>query len=162
MNSRDMVEEFFRAFGDGDRIADPGRTASFDRVDDARVELRMDLIAEEFGELVGAVLGAEARTVVDEAWQKARTHDTRERDIVETADASGDLTYVILGLDIETGIPTSEVFAEIHRSNMSKLGEDGSAIYSDGTDGKPVGKIVKGPHFFRPDIQGVLEGGASS
>jgi predicted HAD superfamily Cof-like phosphohydrolase len=45
-----------------------------------------------------------------------------------------------------------EVFAEIQRSNMSKLGEDGQPIYRED------GKVMKGPNYFRPDIASILEG----
>jgi len=35
-----------------------------------------------------------------------------------------------------------EVFNEIQRSNMSKLGEDGKPIYRED------GKVLKGPNYF--------------
>ncbi len=48
------------------------------------------------------------------------------------------------------GINLDEVLAEVQRSNMSKLGEDGKPIYRED------GKVLKGPNFFQPDIAGVL------
>ena len=45
---------------------------------------------------------------------------------------------------------------------MSKLGEDGKPIVSDGAmlrsgwSPAPVGKLMKGADFFPPDIRGVL------
>ena len=38
-------------------------------------------------------------------------------------------------------------FEEVHRSNMSKLGEDGKPIR------RPEdGKVMKGPNYFKPDM----------
>jgi hypothetical protein len=42
-------------------------------------------------------------------------------DIVGAADAIGDLLYVVFGAAVAYGIDIEPVFAEIHRSNMSKL-----------------------------------------
>lgn len=67
-------------------------------------------------------------------------------DIVEVADAIGDLLYVVYGTAVECGIDADKVFAEVHRSNMTK---DASVVREDG-------KIMKGPHFSPPDIAGVL------
>ena len=44
-----------------------------------------------------------------------------------------------------------EVTREIHRSNMSKLGENGRPIYRED------GKIQKGPNYFKPDLASVLD-----
>lgn len=49
------------------------------------------------------------------------------------------------------GINLDEVLQEIQRSNLSKLGEDGKPIYRED------GKVLKGPNFFTPDIESVLE-----
>ena len=72
------------------------------------------------------------------------------KDIVEVADALADLLYVVYGAGHAFGIDLDECFLEVHRSNMSKLGEDG----------KPVkrfdGKIMKGPGFFAPDLESIL------
>ena len=48
-------------------------------------------------------------------------------DLVEVADALGDMLYILCGTIIEHGMQhkIEEVFDEIQRSNMSKLGEDG-------------------------------------
>jgi predicted HAD superfamily Cof-like phosphohydrolase len=43
-----------------------------------------------------------------------------------------------------------EVFEEIQRSNMSKLGSDGKPIY------RKDGKVLKGPNYFKPDIAKIL------
>ncbi|MDP5159004.1 MAG: nucleoside triphosphate pyrophosphohydrolase family protein [Flaviramulus sp.] len=74
-------------------------------------------------------------------------------DLVEVADALGDMLYILCGTIIEHGMQhkIDEVFDEIQRSNMSKLGEDGEPIYRDD------GKVLKGPNYFNPDIQSILK-----
>ena len=74
-------------------------------------------------------------------------------DLVEVADALGDLLYILCGTIIEHGMQykIEEVFDEIQRSNMSKLGEDGNPIYRED------GKVLKGPNYFKPNISDILE-----
>lgn len=73
-------------------------------------------------------------------------------DIVEVADALGDMLYILCGTIIEHGLQhkIEEVFDEIQRSNMSKLGEDGQPIYRED------GKVMKGPNYFKPDFSKLL------
>ena len=74
-------------------------------------------------------------------------------DIVGIADALGDQLYILCGTILKHGLQDKivEVFNEIQRSNMSKLGEDGKPIFRED------GKILKGPNYFRPNIQSILE-----
>ena len=74
-------------------------------------------------------------------------------DMVEVADALGDMLYILCGTIIEHGMQhkIEAVFEEIQRSNMSKLGEDGQPIYRED------GKVLKGPNYFKPNIQQILE-----
>jgi len=74
-------------------------------------------------------------------------------DLVEVADALGDMLYILCGTIIEHGLQhkIEEVFEEIQRSNMSKLGEDGEPIYRED------GKVLKGPNYFKPHIKEILE-----
>lgn len=95
-----------------------------------RVALRLDLIFEETQELVVAVSAY---------------------DIIEVADALADLLYVTYGAALEFGIPIDRIFEEVHRSNMTKLGEDGQPLYREGD-----AKVLKGPNYERPNIEGVL------
>lgn len=75
------------------------------------------------------------------------------KDLVEVADALGDMLYILCGTIIEHGMQhkIEEVFNEIQKSNMSKLGADGNPIYRED------GKVLKGPNYFRPDIQTILD-----
>ena len=77
----------------------------------------------------------------------------QENDLVEVADALGDMLYILCGTIIEHGMQDKieEVFNEIQRSNMSKLGEDGKPIYRED------GKVLKGPNYFKPNIAEILE-----
>jgi len=74
-------------------------------------------------------------------------------DLVEVADALGDMLYILCGTIIEHGMQhkIDEIFDEIQRSNMSKLGADGKPIYRED------GKVLKGPNFFTPKIAAILE-----
>jgi predicted HAD superfamily Cof-like phosphohydrolase len=74
-------------------------------------------------------------------------------DLVGIADALGDQLYIIYGTILKHGLQhkIEEVFREIHRSNMSKLGADGKPIYRED------GKILKGPSYFRPNIKAIIE-----
>lgn len=138
-----LVRQFHKTYGLP--VVDDGPS-----VDRDRVHMRMGLIAEEFAELTGAVYGAEARRIVEVAFDQAVGTDDGTRDTVEVADALGDLTYVIYGMALEMGIPMGDVLAEIQASNLSKLGADGMPIYRED------GKVLKGPDFFDPNIAGVL------
>ena len=73
-------------------------------------------------------------------------------DLVEVADALGDMLYILCGTIIEHGMQhkIEEVFDEIQRSNMSKLGENGEPVYRDD------GKVLKGPNYFKPNIGDIL------
>lgn len=95
-------------------------------------ELRFNLMKEENEEYLEAV---------------------QNNDIVEIADALGDMLYILCGTILEHGLQhkIEEVFDEIQRSNMSKLGEDGKPIYRED------GKVMKGPNYFKPDFTKILQ-----
>ena len=77
----------------------------------------------------------------------------QKNDLVEVADALGDMLYILCGTILSHGMQhkITDVFKEIQRSNMSKLGPDGKPIYRED------GKVLKGPNYFKPDIAAVLE-----
>jgi predicted HAD superfamily Cof-like phosphohydrolase len=76
----------------------------------------------------------------------------QNNDLVEIADALGDMLYILCGTIIEHGLQEKieAVFDEIQRSNMSKLGEDGTPIYRED------GKVMKGPNYFKPNFETIL------
>ena len=77
----------------------------------------------------------------------------QNNDLVEIADALGDMMYILCGTIIEHGLQDKieAVFDEIQRSNMSKLGEDGNPIYRED------GKVMKGPNYFKPNFSEILK-----
>ncbi|MGB5819739.1 MAG: nucleoside triphosphate pyrophosphohydrolase family protein [Saonia sp.] len=120
------VERFHRSFGLGvseTLKADLGPTKNM---------LRFNLMDEENKEYLEAA---------------------NENDLIEIADALGDMLYILCGTILEHGMQykIEEVFEEIQRSNMSKLGVDGKPIYRED------GKVLKGPNYFKPNIKAVLD-----
>jgi predicted HAD superfamily Cof-like phosphohydrolase len=77
----------------------------------------------------------------------------RDNNLVEIADALGDMLYILCGTIVEHGLQhkIEDVFDEIQRSNMSKLGEDGKPIYRED------GKVLKGPNYFKPSFEEILK-----
>lgn len=77
----------------------------------------------------------------------------KEGNLTLIADALGDKMYILFGTIIAHGLQykIEEVFDEIHRSNMSKLDDDGKPIY------RADGKILKSQNYFLPDIKSILE-----
>ena len=120
------VKEFHTAFGLGvseSPKADLGAQTNL---------LRFNLMKEENEEYLEAV---------------------QNNDLVEIADALGDMLYILCGTILEHGLQhkIEAVFDEIQRSNMSKLGEDGNPIYRED------GKVMKGPNYFKPDFDSILK-----
>jgi predicted HAD superfamily Cof-like phosphohydrolase len=77
----------------------------------------------------------------------------KENDIVEVADALGDMLYILCGTILTHGMQhkIEEVFDAIQESNMSKLNKDGKPIYRED------GKVLKGPNYFKPDIKNIFK-----
>ena len=122
----EAVAEFHTSFGLGvsqEMKADLGESKNL---------LRFNLMKEENEEYLEAV---------------------KNNDLVETADALGDMLYILCGTILEHGLQhkIEEVFEEIQRSNMSKLGEDGKPIYRED------GKVMKGPNYFKPNFEEILK-----
>lgn len=122
----ESVEAFHRAFGLG-VSASPTVALS-----EETIRLRFNLMQEENKEYLEAA---------------------QNRDLVEVADALGDMLYILCGTILEHGMQhkIEEVFREIQRSNMSKLGADGKPIYRED------GKVLKGPNYSAPDISRIIE-----
>ena len=94
--------------------------------DDKILQLRIDLIKEELKEFQEAI---------------------NNKDLLEIADALTDILYVTYGAGHSFGIDLDKCFAEVQRSNMSKLGENGKPIYNE------HGKVMKGPKYFKPNLK---------
>ena len=76
----------------------------------------------------------------------------QQGDLVEVADALGDMLYILCGTIISHGMQykIEEVFDEIHDSNMSKLDENGMPIFRED------GKVLKGSDYFKPNLKDIL------
>ena len=122
----DYVEKFHDTFGI------PNEYSPIATINKNLIDLRFRLMAEENEEYLEA----------------AKTGN-----LVEVADALGDMMYILCGTILSHGMQykIEEVFEEIQRSNMSKLGEDGRPIYRDD------GKILKGPYYFKPNIKNIID-----
>lgn len=121
------VQEFHESFGLGVSHSPIAKLSA------RKLKLRFDLMDEE-----------------NKEYLEAAEND----DLVEVADALGDMLYILCGTILEHGMQykIEEVFNEIQRSNMSKLGADGKPIYRED------GKVMKGPGYFKPDIESILNG----
>jgi predicted HAD superfamily Cof-like phosphohydrolase len=77
----------------------------------------------------------------------------KNQDIVEIADALGDILYITFGTIMRHGLQNKiqEVFDEIQRSNMSKLDDEGLPIFRED------GKILKSKNYFKPNIKAILD-----
>lgn len=142
------VREFHEAF-EHPISYDPGQPPSIEQR-----ALRVRMLAEELVELARA-FGVQMKVDSTEAGDETacvlvRPSDGAKYDPVESADALGDLRYLVDGGNLICGFPGELVLAEIHRSNMSKLGEDGKPVR------RADGKTLKGPNYTKPDIRRVL------
>ena len=128
----DVVEEFHRAFGHP-----VGVKGSSDII-----VLRNRLIEEEYDELKDELASA----MVDLDTKGQISPKTKARILKELAD----LQYVISGLAVSLGLPLQVAFVRVHKSNMSKLGEDGRPVYRED------GKILKGPNYQPVDLEDLV------
>jgi len=122
MSNFNDVKTFMKTYGQEVRTR-----ASFP--EDKIVKLRYDLLKEELDELEVAI---------------------KEKNLVEVADALTDILYVAYGAGCAFGIDLDKCFAEVQKSNMSKLGTDGKPIYNES------GKVMKGPNYIKPNLKQFL------
>ncbi len=96
-----------------------------------RAFLRLQLIQEEVSELARAL---------------------QNQNLVAALDALTDTQYVLDGTYLSLGLADLKLpaFREVQRSNMTKLGADGSPLISD------AGRVVKGPDFEPPKLKELL------
>lgn len=127
-NKISAVQEFHESFGLGVSHTPVAKLSP------QKLKLRFDLMDEENKEYLEAA---------------------ENNDLVEVADALGDMLYILCGTILEHGMQykIEDVFNEIQRSNMSKLGADGKPIYRED------GKVMKGPNYFKPNIASILDEG---
>ena len=93
-------------------------------------KLRLSLIREELEELSDAI---------------------NKQNLLEVADALTDILYVTYGAGHAFGINLDKCFDEVQSSNMSKLDANGKPIYNE------FGKVMKGPNYFKPNLEKFLK-----
>lgn len=108
----------------------PRRATPSIEISDALARLRVTLLEEECGEFASA---------------------TEARDLVAIADALADVVYIAYGTAITYGIDLDLVLSEVHRSNMSKLDDNGKPIT------RADGKVLKSERYTPPNVQAMLQ-----
>ena len=117
----DLVREFHLAFG-------PDAPAVPSEVPPGTAATRSRLLAEEAAEVA----------------------EVAEGPLDRLAHELADVVYVAYGTALVHGIDLDAVIAEIHRSNMTKIGPDGQVARRED------GKVLKGDHYRAPDVARVL------
>ena len=118
----DLVREFHLAFG-----LDARTTPA--RVSPALAAHRGELLAEEAAEAFDVAVSGPLDRLAHEL---------------------ADVVYIAYGTALVHGIDLDAVIAEIHRSNMTKLGPEGQVSR------RADGKVLKGEHYEAPDVSAVL------
>jgi len=115
-----QVLEFYDAFGHP-------KSESPKYLETHRLIMRHNILTEEVVELLNAGVHG---------------------DLANVGDAIIDCMYILIGTAIEFGLSDklTAMFDEVHKSNMSKLGEDGKPIYRED------GKVMKGPNYKKPNL----------
>ncbi len=93
------------------------------------VDLRIRLLREEVAEYAEAMVAGDLAHAIKELT---------------------DVLYVTMGAAVTMGIDIEPFFAEVQRSNMTKLWPDGKPHYDAG------GKVVKPDTYSKADIESVL------
>lgn len=127
------------------------------RVAQEKVELFMERLNEptpERPELGSYPEGQRRADFIEEELNEYR-HALENGDLVQIADALGDLLYVVIGTGVHHGIQLEPVFEEVHRSNMTKTPEDAKTVKTLPT-GQEVKRCTKGPNYEAPRLAELL------
>jgi len=125
----EMVKEFHKSFLKNDPETPIDITKETPELLNM-VKLRKNLIEEEYNEVMYELTEVES--------------------IEHIAKELVDLLYVVYGTGSEFGIDLDKCFAEVHRSNMSKLGDDGKPIVRED------GKFLKSDRYEKPNLKRIL------
>lgn len=110
------------------------------------IAARLHTFADETSSVAassGDMLLARAAMAMEELAEWLSAHG--RGDLIAAADAWADRAYVLLGDAVAAGLPAEKLFAEVHRSNMTKE-----------PDSAGSGKAVKGASYNPPRIADVL------
>lgn len=123
IKEQEMVRTFHKTFGS--ELNDHPQEIS-----EAEAALRIHLMEEELREVITAM-----------AYE----------DLAAVAKELADLLYVVYGAGAAYGIDLEPVFEAVHKSNMSKMPEDGMVKYREDR------KIIKPATYAPPDIKSIIE-----
>lgn len=138
----ELISEFHQAFDNG--YKDP------EIQNRDRVLLRGKLMLEELLEVFNE-LGLHVGISPENDLKVFHARHPKPINKAKVAKELADLLYVTYGSGDTMDIPMNEVYREVHRSNMSKLGDDGMPVYRED------GKVLKGPNYSPADIESVLK-----
>ena len=96
----------------------------------------------------GAVRGTQ-KSLIDEEWSEfheAYHHEPSDHVLKELAD----LVYVCFQYAANEGWDLDEAMDRVHKSNMSKLDDNGQPIFRED------GKVLKGPNYKPPHLADLL------
>lgn len=138
MNHQSQAIEFRKTYGQ------PILESHFDRIsngfqhdlDKSTLNMQLGCIKEEAQELEEAVSEwIECYKGEQQSALAAKAHMLKEL---------ADLTYVCYQLAAYLGLDLDDAFDRVHKSNMSKLDENGNPIFNE------EGKVMKGPNYELP------------
>ena len=89
------------------------------------------------------------KALIDEEWSEY--HEAFHlKDDCEQLKELADLVYVCFQMAASQEWDLDEAMRRVHKSNMSKLGEDGKPIY------RADGKVLKGPNYAPPNLNDLI------
>ena len=89
------------------------------------------------------------KALIDEEWSEF--HEAYHfKDECEQLKELADLVYVCYQMAASQEWDLDEAMRRVHKSNMSKLGEDGKPIY------RADGKVLKGPNYKEPTLTDLI------
>ena len=86
------------------------------------------------------------RLIMEEAGEVYDELDRPVLNRVALTKELADLLYVVYGTAEQLSLPLEPAFSRVHRSNMSKLDDNGKPIYRED------GKVLKGPKYEKPNL----------
>jgi predicted HAD superfamily Cof-like phosphohydrolase len=124
-----LVKEFHEAFGH--KVA-PAEITTKD------LELRQRLLKEEFSEVLECMWELNALGLDNKSWRLGLLKEIC------------DLQYVLSGLAVELGFDIEKAFRRVHKSNMSKLDDNGKPVYRED------GKVLKSKNYKAPNLEDLI------
>ena len=99
--------------------------------------------------MIGSGAKGIQKALIDEEWSEfheAYHHQSEACQLKELAD----VVYTCFQFAASQEWDLDEAARRVHKSNMSKLGEDGKPIY------RADGKVLKGPNYMPPNLDDLI------